>query len=111
MDKERLSNLTERIQKIPVERLDKKDRIVDKKETVPIKKTIKPAVMTIDDFACNEELDFKPVEKKSIVPEKKYTAEKTTSKFDFAKVNKEKKKDTKELKDFEITEKVINQGV
>lgn len=56
----------------------------------------------IDDFACTEELDLKPVEKKSIVPEKKYTADKTTSKFDFAKPKKaEKRNDIKDLKDFE----------
>ena len=37
-----------------------------------------------------EELDFKPVEKKSIVPDKK-KPEKTTSKFDFSnKVKVEK---------------------
>ena len=63
----------------------------------------------IDDFTCQEELQFKPVEKKSLVPEKKY-AQKTTSKFDFpSKAKKgEKKIDKNELKQFQAMEKQIN---
>jgi len=33
-------------------------------------------------------LEFKPVEKKSLVPDKKYVGDKTASKFDFAKPKK-----------------------
>lgn len=43
------------------------------------------------------------------MPEKKYTQEKTTSKFDFAKPKKiEKRNDLKDLKEFEVGEKNIN---
>lgn len=59
------------------------------------------ATLQIDDFSCNQELQFKPVEKKSLIPEKKYP-EKTTSKFDFAKPKKaEKRNQLKDLKEFE----------
>lgn len=47
------------------------------------------------------------------MPEKKYTADKTTSKFDFAKPKKAEKRnemrnEMKELKDFEAMEKLTN---
>ena len=63
----------------------------------------------IDDFTCMEELDFKPVEKKSLVPEKKFMPEKTTSKFDFSKPKKqEKAREGRDIKEFEAAEKSVN---
>ena len=53
----------------------------------------KVAPIALDDFICNEELDFRPVEKKSLLPEKKYPAERTTSKFDFGKAKKPERKE------------------
>lgn len=68
--------------------VEKKDKIISK---VAVTKTVQ--TNPLDDFTCTEELEYKPVEKKSLIPEKKYNAEKTTSKFDFAKPKKTDKKD------------------
>ena len=53
----------------------------------------------VDDFACTEELDFRPVEKKSLLPEKKYPADRTTSKFDFGKAKKPERKEREKERD------------
>jgi len=90
-EKDKTSTITERSEKPLIERVaEKKDKVITKVIAVA-----KPVQQTnqLDDFTCTEELEYKPVEKKSLIPEKKYNAEKTTSKFDFAKPKKTEKKD------------------
>lgn len=84
----------------PLEKYEKPliQRVADKKQK-PQKQALvtRPVVSNeVDDFACTEELDFKPIEKKSIVPEKKHAI-----KFDFTKSKKvQKKNEGKDLKQF-----------
>jgi hypothetical protein len=90
LDKDKMPTITERTEKPLIERVaEKKDKIISKVAAVTKTMQTNP----LDDFTCTEELEYKPVEKKSLIPEKKYNAEKTTSKFDFAKPKKADKKD------------------
>ena len=82
LDKERHSNLTELSEKPPIQKQPEKKEQLAKPQFQS--KPSFNANLTLDEFRCKEELDFKPVSKKSLIPDKKYTAEKTTSKFDFS---------------------------
>lgn len=94
---------------LPQEKVEKPliEKMAEKKQKMKQPLNVKQMTTNfeVDDFACTQELDFKPIQKKPVIQEKKHI-----TKFDFAnKIRKnEKKNQMKDLKQFEYLEKVIN---